>query len=376
VKREQDLTTLLIAIRDGISAEDLKRVEPDLADLIGRCVRTNPAKRPAMTAVLAELEGLRHPSGTETDEGVMFDLLGAAPAPAGAISAPAAPAEGLAPSAAQQLTESTLGFAKPGETSAPAPTAVPPAPTATQMLTGSTLVFAKPQAGPASAPATDARPGPRRWMVWMAAAFVVAVISVAAIFYFRPLQRSTGGPPQSITQGAKPGAVPGEPSPAPSAPNLPSGESRDRLARAVRFTAGILLMIASLVIGFWLRKWLGSRSQVKSQAYELVFGSRERTDLSATIALQLQDLVANVRKLDQRILAGTVALMLEEYGRATDTKDRQAALMNVVALSEKLAVRLSPWYERYKEIIASAVAVMGGVSGLMTAINSVLSHKH
>jgi hypothetical protein len=49
--------------------------------------------------------------------------------------------------------------------------------------------------------------------------------------------------------------------------------------------------------------------------------------------------------------------------------------MNVVALSEKLAVRLSPWYERYKEVIASAVALMGGVSGLMTALNSVLSHK-
>jgi hypothetical protein len=135
-------------------------------------------------------------------------------------------------------------------------------------------------------------------------------------------------------------------------------------------------MGASLVIGLSLRSWLGSRSQVKSQAYDLVFGARARTDLTATIALQLDDLVSKLSKLDERILAGSVALMLNEYGSATDTKDRQAALMNVVALSEKLAVRLSPWYERYKEIIASAVAVMGGVSGLMTAINSVLAHKH
>ena len=135
-------------------------------------------------------------------------------------------------------------------------------------------------------------------------------------------------------------------------------------------------MGASVAIALGLRRWLGSRSDVKAQAYQLVFGARARTDLTATIALQLQDLVSNLQKLDQRILAGTVALMLEEYGSASDTKDRQAALMNVVALSEKLAVRLSPWYERYKEIIASAVAVMGGVSGLMTAINSVLSHKH
>lgn len=135
-------------------------------------------------------------------------------------------------------------------------------------------------------------------------------------------------------------------------------------------------MGASIGIGFWLRNWLGSRSQEKSQAVDLVFGARERTDLTATIALQLDDLVSKLRRLDERILAGSVALMLNEYGSATDPKDRQAALMNVVALSEKLAGRLTPWYERYKEIIASAVAVMGGVSGLVTALNSVLTHKH
>jgi len=68
--------------------------------------------------------------------------------------------------------------------------------------------------------------------------------------------------------------------------------------------------------------------------------------------------------------------MLDEYGRATDAKDRQAALMNVVALSEKLTLRLSPWYERHKEVIASAVAVLGGMSGLVTAINSVVGLHH
>jgi hypothetical protein len=135
-------------------------------------------------------------------------------------------------------------------------------------------------------------------------------------------------------------------------------------------------MCASIAGGFWLRKWLGSRSSVKAEAYDLVLGAKARVDLSATIALQLDDLVAKLRGLDERILAGTVALMLDEYGRATDTKDRQAALMNVVALSEKLANRLSPWYERYKEAIASGVAVIGGISGLLTAISSLLgAHK-
>jgi hypothetical protein len=142
------------------------------------------------------------------------------------------------------------------------------------------------------------------------------------------------------------------------------------------FLGGLLLMWASIAGGFWLRRWLGRRSSAKSQAYDLVLGAKARVDLTATIALQLDDLVAKLHAIDDRILAGTVALMLDEYGRATEAKDRQSALMNVVALSEKLAHRLSPWYERYKEVIASAVAVLGGVSGLLTAINSLLgAHK-
>jgi hypothetical protein len=69
--------------------------------------------------------------------------------------------------------------------------------------------------------------------------------------------------------------------------------------------------------------------------------------------------------------------MLDEYGRATEAKDRQSALMNVVSLSEKLTQRLSPWYVRYKEVIASAVAVLGAVSGLLAAITSLLGvHRH
>jgi hypothetical protein len=198
-------------------------------------------------------------------------------------------------------------------------------------------------------------------------AVAAAVLAIAAILYFRIAPTAPALQHESTAPAEKPSSAP-----APASP----GSSNETTIRAIRFAAGLLLMGASVAIALGLRRWLGGRSDVKAQAYELVFGARARTDLTGTIALQLQDLVSNLRKIDQRILAGTVALMLDEYGSATDPKDRQAALMNVVALSEKLAVRLSPWYERYKEIIASAVAVMGGVSGLMTAINSVLSHKH
>lgn len=149
-----------------------------------------------------------------------------------------------------------------------------------------------------------------------------------------------------------------------------------RAGRNLALLGGLLLMWSSIIGGLWLRRWLGRRSSAKVQAYDLVLGAKARVDLTATIALQLDDLVAKLHTLDDRILAGTVALMLDEYSRATEAKDRQSALMNVVALSEKLAHRLSPWYERYKEVIASAVAVLGGVSGLLTAINSLLgTHK-
>jgi eukaryotic-like serine/threonine-protein kinase len=324
-KREGDLTSLMMAILNGFSKEDLKGVELDLADLILWCTRVNPADRPTMAEVLKDLESSPHRVRNDSVEGLMkveVDL----PAPATAsIPIPAgAPAH---PSAAPQPIE------RPVVLSA--------------------------QTTPSEAPAMTEAAAPRsaRRLPWIALAVVAAVVSVALIVYLRP------APPMTPAS--------------PNAPTAASGGWSDTTIMALRFSAGLLLMGASLAIGFWLRTWLGSRSQVKSQAYELVFGARARTDLTATIALQLDELVSKLRKLDERILVGSVALMLNEYESATDTKDRQAALMNVVMLSEKLAVRLSPWYERHKEVIASAVAVLGGVSGLLTAINSVLgSHHH
>jgi serine/threonine protein kinase len=331
-KREQDLTTLLIAIRDGISEQDLKSIVPDLGELIQRCVRADPAERPTIAAVLEELRHSPHRIPMESPK----------PATTGIVDVP--PAAAAPPPLA------------------PVPMAASPSPA--QKLGGSTLIL---EGDPPLAPKARAASGPRLLM-WIAMAVITAALAIAVILYSRPTppvphpHESTSAPERStVTSGAQ------APAPPPS---------NDTTIRAIRFAAGLLLMGASVAIAWGLRRWLGSRSQVQSQVYELVFGAKMRTDLTATIAMQLSDLVSKLRGLDERILAGSVALMLDEYGAATDTKDRQAALMNMVALSEKLAVRLSPWYERYKEIIASAVALMGGVSGLMTAINSVLSQKH
>lgn len=314
--RERDLTTLVIAIRDGVSAQDLEGVEPDLADLISRCVRQDPQERPSMNEVLKELAASPHrasAAGSASVTGLIpiaFEL----PAPAGPAPASVPVATPSCP--VQKVTETTVAWRTKTASVAPS---VP------------SLSHTEPIA-----------PRVSRQFLWIALSCAVVIASALAMFYFRGF----------------------------------GSASNEAASRGIRFVGGLLLMGASIAVGFWLRNWLGRRSQVKSEAYELVFGAKARTDLTATIAVQLDELVSKLHKLDERILAGTVALMLAEYGSATDTKDRQAALMNVVALSEKLALRLSPWYERYKEIIASAVAVMGGVSGLVTALNSVLAHKH
>ena len=314
--RERDLTTLVIAIRDGVSAQDLKGVEGDLAALISRCVRQDPQDRPPMAEVVKELAASPHRASAAASDPfagltpIAFELpSAAAPPPAPVSAAPSSPA--------QKVTETTVAWQ-------------------TKTASAASSVLTETQTG-----LVAPRSKPR--LLWIALTCAVVVASTLAMLYY---SRGLGGAPNEAA------------------------------SRGLRFVGGLLLMGASIAAGFWLLKWLGSRSQVKSEAYELVFGAKSRTDLTATIAVQLDELVSKLHKLDERILAGTVALMLAEYGSATDTKDRQAALMNVVALSEKLAVRLSPWYERYKEIIASAVAVMGGVSGLVTALNSVLAHKH
>jgi uncharacterized membrane protein len=147
--------------------------------------------------------------------------------------------------------------------------------------------------------------------------------------------------------------------------------------RAVSILAGLGLAAGGGAAGWWLRRTLGRKqSNLGSTALSLAFDAKRRVDLTATIALQVDELIRRLHELDERILAGTVALMLNEYHQSTEGKDRQSALMNVVALSEKLSQRLSPWYVRYKDVIATVIAVIGGVSGLVTAISGVMSgHK-
>ncbi len=149
-------------------------------------------------------------------------------------------------------------------------------------------------------------------------------------------------------------------------------------ATAVPFPAvfgGVFMTGIGIGAGFWIRGLLGrSPSELRSEAFSLALDAGQRTDMTATIAMKVTDLVGRLHQIDQQILAGTVALMLQEYQTSSEGKDRQAALMNVVSLSEKLGQRLSPWYVRNKDVIATLVAVVGAVSGLLTAYNGLRHH--
>lgn len=349
--RVTDPVSLFRAILDGIPDKELEGIPSDMAGLIRRCTHKEATARPSIEIVLVEL---RKASVSQTL--VPRSLDAANPQAAATNQATGGDVTALFGSLAEKPS--------PPDLSAPAPAAKPKKPAAVSASGASAIPPSPPDSRPSYVMDDESPRKGRRWLlpVMVGLALVIAV----AFSVWRVTRTSTQ--PGQINNTAPP-AQSGSPSTASPPP-------RSQLA-VFEFVLGLVVMAGSIALGFWLRGWLGSKSQVKTQAFDLMFGAKTRVDLTATIALQLDELVGRLRALDERILAGTVALMLDEYGRATDAKDRQAALMNVVTLSEKLALRLSPWYERYKEVIASAVAVLGGMSGLLTAINSILvSHHH
>jgi hypothetical protein len=214
------------------------------------------------------------------------------------------------------------------------------------------------------APAARHRPNP----IMVAIAIVVLLLAGASAIL---LTFKTGS---TATESRSPAKTAPSPEISPRPPASPA--SPPSSGPVWTLLAGIGLAAAGVGAGYWIRGLLTrSPSDLRAAALGLALDAGKRLDVTATIAMQVTDLIGRLRDLDERILAGTVALMLEEYQKATDAKDRQSALMNVVSLAEKLGQRLSPWYVRYKDVIGSAVAAAGAVSGLLTAYNGFHSHK-
>jgi serine/threonine-protein kinase len=72
--------------------------------------------------------------------------------------------------------------------------------------------------------------------------------------------------------------------------------------RAVSILAGLGLAAGGGAAGWWLRRTLGRKqSNLGSTALSLAFDAKRRVDLTATIALQVDELIRRLHELDERI---------------------------------------------------------------------------
>ncbi|MBZ5551627.1 MAG: serine/threonine protein kinase [Acidobacteriia bacterium] len=144
--------------------------------------------------------------------------------------------------------------------------------------------------------------------------------------------------------------------------------NRGKLSAGYGILAGLLIGLGGLALSFFVRKSLEQRRpEVERQATRVLLGTKVRNILSASLALDVEDLISKCRRIDEKILGETIVKMVREYESAKESKDKQSALMNVAQLLEKLMPRLSPWYIRHEKLIAFLISFVGIVSGLVTA---------
>lgn len=135
---------------------------------------------------------------------------------------------------------------------------------------------------------------------------------------------------------------------------------------------GSLLVIAGLGAGLAMSQYLGRRKeQAAGEVSALLGGVRSSKALSMTLSLQVDEVIKKCKLMDEKFLGLTMAVMVNEYESARNFDDRQKALMNAIAILDKLGPRLSPWYVRHDKLIATGVSLTGIVSGLATAAQSV-----
>jgi hypothetical protein len=135
---------------------------------------------------------------------------------------------------------------------------------------------------------------------------------------------------------------------------------------------GVVLVLCGVAMGMAVRRLLAlKREQITGEISQLLKGGRTRKALSMTLAIQVDELVAKCRLMDEKFLGLTMALMVKEYDSARKFDDRQKALMNAIAILDKLGPKLSPWYVRHDKLVATAVSMVGIISGLATAAQSV-----
>jgi serine/threonine protein kinase len=146
-----------------------------------------------------------------------------------------------------------------------------------------------------------------------------------------------------------------------------------RTSQTAAILSGLMLASGGVGLGASVPKVFAKRkTQIELDASTVFLGSKSRPSLSQSLAIEVDQLIARVRRLDEKILAKTLAVMLREYESAVEAQNRQAALMNVAQLLEKLMIRLSPWYIRHEKLIALTLSLIGVLSGAASIYISIL----
>ncbi|MGH3903792.1 MAG: serine/threonine-protein kinase [Pseudonocardiaceae bacterium] len=120
------------------------------------------------------------------------------------------------------------------------------------------------------------------------------------------------------------------------------------------------------------RRWASRAPEAEQRAATILFGAGQREALTQSLMIEVDQVVRNLNSLDAKFLGMTVVAMIREYEEARDSSERQAALLNVVALMEKLQAHFSPWHVRHKEAIATAIAVLGTLTGVAAVLSGFL----
>jgi hypothetical protein len=136
---------------------------------------------------------------------------------------------------------------------------------------------------------------------------------------------------------------------------------------------GLALAIGGVIAGRAVRRAARARMHdVEVDAERLLLGLKTRRALSETLQIEVTSIIARCRDLDERLLGVTIMKMIDEYDAAAESNERQAALMNVATLLEKLRGRLSPWYARFEKQLALATSLLGIVTGVLTVAAGVI----
>jgi serine/threonine protein kinase len=129
---------------------------------------------------------------------------------------------------------------------------------------------------------------------------------------------------------------------------------------------GLVLAVSGVLLGRWVRSWILSRkNHLEEGAAQLLYGAKNRVDLSQSLAIEVNEIIRRCQGVDERFLGKTLAIMVGNFEQAEKLEDKQKALVYAVDILEKLMKKLSPWYVRKEKLIALVISSIGIVLGVI-----------